>query len=51
MNLMDLPKKRGKWNLELCKQSAANYKTRTAWCEGCKAAYSAAYRNGWLDQC
>ncbi|MHA2689441.1 hypothetical protein [Vibrio harveyi] len=51
MNLMDLPKKRGKWNLELCKRSAAQYKTRTAWSEGSKAAYSAAYRNGWLDQC
>lgn len=40
----------GYWTLELCKQDALKYKTRTDWYNG-SSAYYAACKNDWMDQC
>lgn len=44
-------KPKGYWTLDLCKASAARFKTRTAWLKGDSAAYQAAKKNGWSDEC
>jgi hypothetical protein len=44
-------KPNGYWTLELCKESALRFKTKGEWRKGETAAHSAAYVNGWLDEC
>src|SRR5690349_6420172 len=39
------------WTLELCKNEALKYKTRTEWNKKSSGSYTAAWRMGWIDQC
>lgn len=48
---MGEPRTQKKWTLDACMRSAAEYKTRTAWQEGCSGAYFAAHRNNWMKRC
>jgi hypothetical protein len=39
------------WTLERCQESALRFQTRTDWSKGERAAYMAALKNGWVDEC
>ena len=41
----------GSWTLEECIESASRYETSTAWAKGHGAAYQAARKHKWLDEC
>lgn len=40
---------RGYWTKERCQSEALKYSTRSEFAQGCRRAYSKAYREGWLD--
>jgi predicted GIY-YIG superfamily endonuclease len=42
--------KRIKWTIEICKQYASQYETRTDFRNGCRKAYDVARKNDWLDE-
>lgn len=44
-------KKRTRWTLKLCLESAKPYRTIKDWLTGHASAYKAALREGWLEQC
>lgn len=41
----------GYWTLATCIKNASKYKTTTEWKSAPRSGYSAAHKNGWLDQC
>ena len=41
----------GYWNLDNCKKSALDCKTRSEWMRGVSGGYNVALKNGWLDEC
>ena len=51
-HMMDNPTKGAptKWTFDIVQQEASLYQSRTAFMKGSTGAYSAALRNGWLDQ-
>jgi uncharacterized protein YnzC (UPF0291/DUF896 family) len=46
-----LPSLHKDWTLEECKEIALRYNTRSEWEKNDNKSYSAALRNGWLEQC
>jgi hypothetical protein len=48
---MELKKPSGYWSLELCRESALLFNTVSDWSRGDQAAYKAAWKNGWLEDC
>ena len=49
----ELPKENkpnGYWTLELCKEEALNYPSRTEWQKNSKASYQAARKKNWLNE-
>ena len=44
-------KPKGYWTLELCKAEALPYSSRNDFKKGSGAAYTAAQKNGWIDEC
>ena len=46
-----LTKPNGYWTLEQCREDAAQYSTRTEWKQNLGGGYSAANKNGWIEEC
>ena len=42
---------RGYWTKERCDEDALKYNSRSEWNKNNSSAYSAAHKNGWLDEC
>ena len=40
-----------KWTLEACKADALEYETKVEWIKTPKSGYSAAAKNGWIEEC
>ena len=49
-HMINQKKKNGYWTKERCKEAAEKYKKRIDFQKGNRAAYSAAFKNGWLDE-
>lgn len=45
----EVKKPNGYWTRERCKEEARKYQTKGEFLKGCRAAHSAAVKNGWLD--
>ena len=41
----------GYWTLERCKEDALRFETKSAWVAGSSAVYSAAHKQGFLEEC
>jgi hypothetical protein len=39
------------WSLELCKEEALKYTTKTQWRKNCKVSYVVSQQNGWFEEC
>jgi hypothetical protein len=50
-HMIRLRKPNGYWTKERCIEDAKNYSTPTEWNLNSKAAFSIAWKNGWLDEC
>ena len=40
-----------KWSLEECKNEALKYENKTDWSNNSSGSFSAAYNNGWINEC
>ena len=49
-HMINQKKKNGYWTKERCKEAAEKYKKRIDFQKGNRAAHSAAFKNGWLDE-
>jgi len=45
------PKPSGYWTLELCKEEALNYNSRTKWAKNSSGSYNSSWKKGWLEEC